>query len=286
MAFLRRIFESLRQMIHLLKSRASRSREWPGNINVQRKLSINSPIADPRPCTREQATRLYRTLSGFQQQMAALSAVKDLEQLEAWFSGYNNWTDANWGPVYANLCDGTALFARALRAVSTWRVLSTVTNISGQIPAEATMEILSNLSAAEPGVMDQGTSPYVWLLVNRITREMPLCNESRTEAFYGTADQYEKQARALMDVDSYESLQDWVFAFHEWREDAWGVYYDNPCGQVLEKIYYLESRIYLAASMQYNEYASGAAKVLTNAINEWRSQAAQDMAIVRKHGSA
>ena len=282
MVFIQRIIDSLRQMVHLLKSATSRSREWPaGNINIQRKLYINSPIADPRPCTREQATRFYSTLSGFQQHIEELSAVEDDEQLADWFAGYNDWTETNWRAVDAYPCDGTALFTRALRAVAMWGVLSRVTNIKGEIPADATMALLANLAGVDLSAMDQDISPYVWLQVNRVIRKLPLCNERRTEAFYATVDRLEEQKRALLAVDSYESLQDWVFAFHEWRENTWREFYDYPCGLVLEQIYYLESRIYLAACMQFNEYESGAASVLNKALDEWRSQAARDLAIIR-----
>ncbi|MCY4062920.1 MAG: hypothetical protein OXG53_11180 [Chloroflexi bacterium] len=273
--------DELRQLIHLLKSAVGRSSESPpGNINVQRRLYINSPIADAKPCTREQAAMLYKSLDGFQQQIAKLSSVKDDEQLADWFAGFNGWTEKNWGPVYANMCDGTSFFTRALRATAMWAVLSRITGIKGEISADAMTEFLSKLADYDLSAMYEDISPHIRLQINRIVRDQPLCSETRTEAFYATIDSFEEQSRILLDVDSNESLVDWVFAFHQWREDTWEEFYNNPCGLSLEHIYYLESRIYLATCMQYNEYTSGAAKVMNRAIAEWRSQADDDLAII------
>ena len=197
MGILESLMDFLRQMIHLLRSAASSSREWPaGNINIQRKLRINSPIADARPCSREQATRFYETLTGFQQQMKALSAVKDDEQLEVWFAGYNDWTEKNWKPVYANMCDGTSFFTVALRATTWWAVLGKVTNIKGTIRADATMELLSPLMEFDLSAMEQDISPNIELQLNRIVRDLPLCSETRAEAFYATVDKAEEKTRA------------------------------------------------------------------------------------------
>lgn len=286
MTLIRRIMDSLRQAIHVLKSAVSRSSEPPGNINIQRRLYINAPIADPKPCSRRQAAMFYSTLDGFQQHIEALAAVKDDEELAVWFAGYNGWTEKNWGPVYANMCDGTSFFTRALRAIAMWAVLSRITGIKGEIPADAMMEILSMLADYDSSAMYEDISPHIKLQLNRIVREQPLCSETRTEAFYATIDSFEEQSRILLDVDSNESLVDWVFAFHEWREDNWAEFYDNACGLSLEYIYYLESRIYLAACMQYSENPSGASELLTKLIDDWRAQAAGDLAIIRGLESA
>lgn len=286
MTFIRRIIDSLRQMIHLLKSAHNRSSESPGNINIQRRLYINAPIADPKPCSRQQAAMLYRSLDGFQQQMEALESVKDDEQLGDWFAGFNGWTEANWGPVYANMCDGTSFFTRALRAVAMWSVLARITGIRGEISADAMKGIVSKLADYDMSAMYEDISPNLKLQLNRFVRDQPLCSETRTKAFYATIDSFEAQSRVLLNIDSNESLVDWVFTFHRWREDTWGEFYGNPCGLVLEQIYYLESRIYLAASMMYSESASGASKVLTSMIEDWRNQAERDLTIIAGLGSA
>ena len=286
MTFIRRIVDEMRQLIHLLKSAVSRSSAPPGNINIQRKLYINAPTADPKPCSRRQAAMFYKTLDGFQQHMEALPSVEDDEQLAVWFAGFNGWTEKNWGPVYANMCDGTSFFTRALRAVAMWAVLSRITGIKGEIPADAMMEIVSMLADYDTSAMYEDISPHIKLQLNRIVREQPLCSEMRTEAFYATIDSFEEQSRILLAVDSNESLVDWVFAFHKWREDHWEEFYDNACGLSLEYICYLESRIYLAACMKYSENPSGASKLLTKLIDDWRRQAAGDLAIIAGLDSA
>lgn len=280
MTVIRRIIDGLRQTIYLLKSALSGSSAPPGNINIQRRLYINAPIADPKPCSRRQAAMLYTTLDGFQQQMEALTSVKDDEQLAVWFAGFNGWTEKNWGPVYANMCDGTSFFTRALRATAMWAVLTRVTGISGTISADAMADIASKFAAFDMTAMEQDISPNLKLQLNRFVRGQPLCSEARTEEFYATIDSFEEQSRMLMDVDSNESLVDWVFAFHQWREDNWEEFYANPCGLVLEQMYYLESRIYLAACMKYTEDPSGASNILTKLIADWRRQAAGDLAII------
>ncbi len=286
MTFINRIIDSLRQMIHLLKSALDRSSESPpGNINVQRRLYINSPIADPKPCTREQAAMLYRSLDGFQQQMEALESVNDDGQLADWFAGFNGWTEENWGPVYANMCDGTSFFTRALRASAMWAVLQQVTNIRGTIRADATMEVLSPLADYDMSAMYADISPNLKLQLNRYVRDQPLCSETRTVAFYATIDSFEEKSRALLDVESYESLQAWVMSLSEWLENTWGEFYDNPCGLVFEQLFHLQSRLYLAACMQYNENTYGASKILTKLVNDWRGQAASDLAIINEAGS-
>lgn len=282
MIVIRRIIDELRQLINLLKSAVSGSTESPpGNINVQRRLYINSPIADPKPCSREQAAMLYRTLDGFQQQFEKLSSVRNDEELEVWFGGFNDWTDKNWGPVYANMCDGTSFFTRALRATALWAVLKRVTNIEGTIRADATMELLLPLMEFDMSAMEQDISPNLKLQLNRIVRDLPLCSETRTEAFYPTIDNLEEKSCALLNADSYESLQAWVLSLGDWLETTWGEFYDNPCGLVLEQIFHLQSRLYLAACMQYNENVSGASNILTKLIADWRSQAARDLAIIQ-----
>jgi len=287
MTVIRRILDEVRQLIHLLKSAVSRSSDSPpGNINVQRRLYINSPIADSKPCSREQAAMLYKSLDGFQQQMEALTSVKDDEQLADWFAGFNGWTEKNWRPVYANMCDGTSFFTRALRATAMWAVLQRVTHIQGTIRADATMELLSPLMEFDMAAMNQDISPNLKLQLNRIVRDLPLCSEARTVAFYATIDKLEEKSRALLDTDSYESLQAWVMSLSEWLETTWGEFYDEPCGLVLEQIFHLQARLYLAAGMQYNENTGGAAKVLNRAIAEWRSQADSDLAIIDGLGSA
>ena len=155
---------------------------------------------------------LYTTLDGFQQQMEALTSVKDDGQLADWFAGYNGWTEKNWGPVYANMCDGTSFFTVALRATAMWAVLSRITGIKGEIPADAMMELLSLLADYDSSAMYEDISPHIRLQLNRIVRDEPLCSEMRTQAFYKTIDSFEEQSRMLMDVDSNESLVDWVFS--------------------------------------------------------------------------
>ncbi len=229
---------------------------------------------------------LYRSLDGFQRQIAKLSSVKDDEQLADWFAGYNGWTEKKWGPVYANMCDGTSFFTRALRATAMWAVLQRVTHIQGTIRADATMEYLLPLMEFDMAAMEQDISPNLKLQLNRIVRDLPLCSEARTVAFYATIDKYQEKSRALLDADSYESLQAWVMSLSEWLETTWGEFYDEPCGLILEQIFHLQARLYLAACMQYNEHSSGASKVMNRAIAEWRSQADSDLAIIDGLGSA
>ena len=207
--------------------------------------------------------------------MEALTSVKDDEQLADWFAGFNGWTEKNWGPVYANMCDGTSFFTRALRATAMWAVLQRICSISGTISADAMADVAPKLAAFDMSAMDQDISPNLKLQLNRFVRDQPLCSETRTIAFYATIDKLEEQSRALLNVGTHEALQEWVFAFHQWREDNWEEFYADPCGLVLEQMYYLESKIYLAACMQYSEHTSGASKVLTNMIEDWRKPSGQ-----------
>lgn len=229
---------------------------------------------------------LYRTLDGYQRHMEALESVNDDEQLADWFAEFNGWTEKQWGPVYANMCDGTSFFTRSLRASAMWAVLQQVTNIRGTIRADASMELLSPLADYDMSAMYEDISPNLKLQLNRIVRDQPLCSETRTEAFYATIDSFEEKSRALLNVESYESLQAWVMSLSEWLENTWGEFYDNPCGLVLEDIFYLQSRLYLAACMQYNENTRGASKILTTLIDDWRSQAERDLTILAGLDSA
>ncbi len=275
------LIDVIRHLAQLLKSVFTGDKVPPLKVvRIQRKLFINSPIADPRPCTRSQAIRFYSTLRGFQQQMEALSSIKDDEQLGVWFAEFNAWTDANWKQVYADPCDATSFFTTALRATSWWAVLSTVTSIRGEIPADAIMRIVLELAEYDTYAMELVSTPKIILQLNRIVRDLPPCSPEQAIAFYATIDKLEEQSRALLHVDSNKSLVAWVFAFQEWREDTWGRFYDEPCGLILENICHLESRIYAAACMQYNEDSSGAASVITKAIDEWRSIATSDMATI------
>ena len=245
-------------------------------------LYINKPIDDPQLCTREQATTFYDTLDGFQQLLGDLEDVKDGDALGVWFAEFNNWTELQWAPVYDNLCDGTSFFTRALRAHAMWQILSRGSGLKGPVPADEVMETARIAERADRAAMAQSDDPNIRLTINSLLRVLPRCGKARTFAFYQTINTFEEQARALMAVDSYESLQSWITAFHDWREENWATFYIDPCGLTIEQIYYIESRTYLAALMQWNDDSDGASNMLANLIQGWRAMAADDLAIIHR----
>lgn len=147
------------------------------------------------------------------------------------------------------------------------------------------METARIAEKADRAAMAQSDDPNITLTINSLLRVLPRCGKARTFAFYQTINTFEEQSRALMRVDSRESLQSWIIAFHDWREENWATFYNDPCGVTTEQIYYIESRTYLAAMMQWNDDGDGASRLITDLIQEWRSMAADDLAIIhRKRG--
>ena len=155
---------------------------------------------------------------------------------ETGFAEFNNWTDQQWAPIYDNLCDGTSFFTRALRAHAMWRVLSRASSLEGPVPAGRSNGNGAHCREGRSGGDGAERRPHnIRLTINSLLRVLPRCDKARTFAFYQTINTFEEQARALMTVDSHESLQSWIIAFHDWREANWASFYNDLVASPLNR---------------------------------------------------
>ena len=251
MRILERLMYLLRQLAQFLKSVFSGSDATPQTVaDSDRKLLINSSVDDLVLCTREQALAFYASLDGYFALHASLSEVEDLDELGDWFAEYNGWRDAHWGQQSANIGTGISLMIQALKAHIYHSVIEQFVGEAAEIPADKAVADLRKMAVADEAAMELNDSPNVELEINRIAMQIPRCGEERALEYYGTRPGYEQVTDALLRVDSWGALREWLATFHEWRYEAWGDYYARPCGGILGDMYYVEARTYLYAFMR------------------------------------
>ena len=289
MGILERLMDLLRQLMQLLKSATGRESEdlSPHEVAVERRLYINSVVVDPHLCSREQATAFYATLDGFQQLSEELKKIVNMEDYESWFVSYNDWVETNWAQLIEDPSDGTAFLLSGLRALITHFALEALTGRTEHIPAYGALELAQSMANIDLPRMKNSRDPDIALGINRLVAGLPLCSQERTTQFHKTIDGFQAMTQALLETDWGPSLKEWLQSFHAWRNEAWGTFYEQPCGATLMRIHELESKIYLAAIMHVTgveqaDQASG----LSKAIEEWWKAAIKDKTTImnaRKH---
>ena len=256
--------------------------------NDEPTLGINYTVNNPLPCSRAQATELYATLDGFQQQIDSLALVRDLETLGAWFSQHNDWVDENWSLSVFGFCDGLEFLLRALIAQARYRAMDRM--ITADVgfsldqmfvePRSDALELARELAEIDLAAMEENQDPEVELALNKTASGLPRCNPDRALAFYATIDGYEDQVEALLQVESWESLLGWAFNFHLWRTEAWEDIYEQPCGAALTDTFVIEATTYMAGIRLVSGLAAQAADDLTKEIGKWRAYAERDAAAI------
>ena len=256
--------------------------------NDEPKLSINYAVDEPIQCNRAQASAMYETLDGFQQQINSLILVKDLESLGGWFSVHNDWIGTKLTWLFSEMCDGAAYLLRALYAQARYRamdrMIAAFTGFSLDDmfvdPRPDAMDMARELAEIDLAAMEDSQDPDIELALNRAVNGLPRCSVERALAFYATLDGFEGQVDSLLLVDSWESLLTWAFNFHLWRTDAWDDFYEQPCGDVLTHSFEIEGKTYLAGIMLVAGLEARASEELAQLIKEWRESAEQDAAVI------
>ncbi len=213
------------------------------------KLEINQTVDEMVPCSRGDAAAFYDSLDGYLELLDSLARLDDLDALGDWYADYNGWIAASWSRFTANGGTGISIMIQALEAHARHSILEQFCGDAGEIHADAALAQLRKMAVVDRAAMELNDSPEVDLEINRLARQIPRCGEDRALAYYATRDGYEKVTDALLKVDSFESLRDWLLAFQAWRNKDWGDFYARPCGAILGDMYYVESRTYLLALM-------------------------------------
>ena len=251
-------------------------------------LGINYTIDDPRPCTREQAAKMYETLDGFQRQLKGLDLVTDLDSLADWFAEHNAWVEENWVWSYSDSCDGNAYLVRALNAHGRYRVLERMFAVFTGFGIDAmfispranALDEARALAAVDLAAMEEYKDSDIELALNSAVNDLPRCTAERAIQFYETIAGFEGNVAKLLEVDSWDTLFRWAFDFHLWRTAAWEEFYEQPCGVTVMHIYDVESTTYLAALMQGAGLENEAAEQMTELIQEWRGYAEYDLEVI------
>lgn len=278
MSFLGSLIDLLRRLIQLLTSIFNGPKtSSPGDEDLWRQLYINYAIVIPEPCTREQAMAFYSTLDGFQQLIDNLKATEDMDAYESWFESLNLWMQTNWAQFIDDSRDGTVFLMFGLGALIHHFALERLTGQVEQIPAYGVLDQARSMAEIDLTAMKNNRAPDIALEINRAVEDLPLCCGERATQFHKTIDGIQLMAKAMLQTDWGPSLKEWLQSFHAWRQEAWGTFYERPCGVVLLRMYEMESKIYLAALMHVSgieqaDQASGFSK----AIEEWWSAAIKD----------
>lgn len=243
----------LRRLLQVLTAIHRAYESWARERELDKlKLQINETVDELKMSTREQAQALYASLEGCDELLDSLGDVTDMDELGDWFADYNDWREATWAPISGVLGAGVSIMRQALEAHVLHRVLGRVAGVSGEIAADWTVSQLRAMAETDLEALQSGDSPIRELAINRFAAAFPRCKYQRALAYYETRPGYEQITDALLRVNTREELADWLLSFHEWREEAWGQFYEQPCGVTLGDMYYVESRTYLAALMHIN----------------------------------
>ncbi len=247
------ILQLLRRLLQVLTAIHRAYESWAQRRELDNlKLQINESVDELKMSAREQSKALYDSLEGCDELLDSLADVADMDELGDWFADYNDWRVTTWAPVSGELGAGVAIMRQALAAHVLHRVLAHVAGVKGEIAADWTVSQLRAMAETDLEVLESGDSPIRELAINRFATAIPRCEYRRALAYYETRPGYEQITDALLRVNTRDELADWLISFHEWREKAWGQFYQRPCGVTLGDMYYVESRTYLAALMHIN----------------------------------
>lgn len=249
-------------------------------------LGINFMIDAPVLCTREQATAVYETLEDFQRQINDLELVNDLDELADWFAVHNAWVEAHWAWAADDSCDGVDYLLRALHAQVRYRIMERMlakqTGISlDQLfvdPRADAMDVAHEMAEIDLQAMEESTEADVALKLNGAVADVPRCSAERALQFYATIDGFEENVEKLLEVDSWQDWNSWAFNFHLWRIDAWGDFYEQPCGVTLMHTYNIEAQTYLAGLMIMVDIDPS--DQLSDLIQQWRAYHEYDLAVI------
>ena len=212
----------LRPLVQLLTALHRAYESWSeGRALDDLTLQINETVDEVRLCTREQAAAFYGSLEGYDALFEGLADAKDLDELGEWFADYNGWRDEAWARFTGDAPTGITIMMQALDAHMRHRILARILGEVGVIPADRTVSQLRAMAETDLAALK----------------------------YYETRPGFEGVTDALLKVESWDELREWLLAFHNWREKAWGRFYRRPCGVTLGDMYYVESRTYLAALM-------------------------------------
>lgn len=258
------------------------------DTQVEPVLGINYTIDDPLPCTREQASKMYETLDGFQGQIKGLDLVTDLDSLADWFAESNAWVEKNWVWSYSDSCDGNDYLVRALNAHERYRILERMFGVFTGFGIDAmfvspradALDEARAMAEVDLAAMEESDDPDIELALNSAVNDLPRCTPERAMQFYETIDGFEGSVAKLLDVDSWDALFSWAFDFHLWRTAAWEEFYEQPCGVTVMHIYAVENKTYLAALMQGAGLEDEAAEEITQLIQDWRGYAEYDLEVI------
>jgi len=269
------ILDRIRQ---LLQTPAIGSSNLPqGEVDIQRRLYINYAIVDPKLCTSQQASAFYGTLDDIQQFLDDLKKIENMEDYESWFASLNVWTRTNWAQFVDDPCDGIAFLIYGLHALIRHFAIEALTGRVERIPAYSVLDVAQSMAETDSAAIKNNEDPETALEINRVVADLPLCSEERATQFHKTIDGFQAMTEAMLETDWGPSLKEWLQYFHAWRREAWGTFYERPCGVTLSRMYELESKIYLAALMHVTgieqaDQVSG----LSKATEEWWNAAIKD----------
>ena len=269
------LLDRIRQLLQTL---AFGSGNLPqGDVDIQRKLFINYAVVDPKLCTSQEASAFYGSLDGFQQLIDDLKKIEDIEDYETWFASLNEWTRTNWAQFIDDPCDGMAFLIYGLNALIRHFAIEALTGRVEQIPAYSVLDVAQSMAETDFAAIKNNEAPEITLEINRVVADLPLCSEARATQFHRTIDGFQAMTKAMLETDWGPSLKEWLQSFHGWRREAWGTFYERPCGVTLSRMYELESKIYLAALMHVSgieqaDQVSG----LSKATEEWWNAAIKD----------
>ena len=256
------------------------------DANNDQALFINYVIDHPTLCTREQAISFFELLDEFEQHLNDLALVRDMYTLGSWLDEHNAWVNEYWSQFNDDACDGTGYQLRALQSWARYMMLEQMFDVLTGFSID---DLLVNpprdkwvaaraLADGDLAAMERSEDPNIQLELNRVPSDFARCGTEQTLEFYATIDGFEKNADQLLELDSWESLKSWAFNFHLWRKEAWGTFFERPCGSTLALINYVDSKIYLAGMTQV---AGGdPSDLLAKTIENWRIVAVEDLAVV------
>lgn len=244
------LLQLLRRLLQILTALHRAYESWAeGRALDNLKLQINASVDEVQKCTREQAAAFYASLDGFDALLEELADVGDLDELGDWYADYNGWRDEAWAAISGDAGTGITIMMQALDARMRHRILAHTVGLAGEIPADITVKQLRVMAEKDLAALESSEDPMVELEINRFAAEIPRCKHHRAFKYYETRKGFEAVTDALLRVNTWDELGEWLLTFHQWREKAWRSFYRRPCGVILGDMYYVESRTYLAALM-------------------------------------
>ena len=246
------------------------------------RLRINDQLKYIEICSPEQIEAFYSILDDVQAQADNIPKITSTRKLQVWVSVNNTWITDVLVPQIRDNCDGVRHLYLQLDRSVTRQITNQMFPTENEIPQDDTIAKIREILDADMVAIEAGEVSIGELLINKIATSKRDCTLEEALLFSGSIDEYENETFGLLTIPAADlrAIAEWAEEFEIWAEETWSMFHEQPCGETLTLIFWLETIAYgLPIDWLYYEEAN---TTLDSALGFVRDRAAVDPELIEE----